>query len=180
MTNFIDELLAEVEEKQQQRQLVLDRLQSDQVLFAIAKLDAQIFDVNKLAEDETILIEQYRKGEIERIEKKKSWLLFGLEQFMRKHCESTGEKSVRNPHGVLQLRKGRDRAEIVDEEKFNIIAKRYGLLRTTPAKDEPDMLAILDHIKRTREIPLGVRLIPATVNFSYTITTNGDKKNDNE
>ena len=88
MTTFMDELLAEVEEKEQQRKLELDLLKSDQLLMAISKLESQMNEVNKLADDEIALIENYRKNELERIEKKRSWLLFNLEGFTRKQCES--------------------------------------------------------------------------------------------
>jgi hypothetical protein len=57
MTTFMDELLAEVEEKEQKVKIDLDRLKADQLLMAVAKLESQMDDVNKLADDETKLIE---------------------------------------------------------------------------------------------------------------------------
>ena len=177
MTTFLDELLAEVEEKQQQVKLNLDRLKSDQCLMAISKLESQIADVNKLADDEIALIAQYRKNEIDRIEKKRSWLLFNLEGFARQQLENGGEKTLRLPHGVLALRKGRDKIEIIDMEIFMKIAPKYGFLRVTPENKEPDMTALAAYVKRTREIPLGTQLTPATINVNYQLTTNGDNHN---
>jgi len=74
MTSFMEDLLAEVEEKQLQRKIELDRLKADQLLIAVAKLESQMEDANKLADDEIALIEQYRRSEIERLEKKRLWL----------------------------------------------------------------------------------------------------------
>lgn len=170
MTTFMDELLAEVEEKEQKVKIDLDRLKADQLLMAVAKLETQMDDVNKLADDEIKLIEQYRQSEIERLEKKRSWLLFNLENFWRQQSEQTGEKTLRLPHGSLALRKGRDKIEIDNLAIFMKVAPRNGWLRTTPEKHEPDLQAIAAHIKTTGEIPLGTKLIPAGINFSYQIT----------
>jgi len=180
MTTFIDELLAEVDKKQEQVKLNLDRLKSDQCLMAISKLESQMNDVNKLADDEIKLIENYRKNELERLEKKRSWLLFNLEGFARQQLEQTSEKTMRLPHGTLALRKGRDKFEIIQMPVFLKVASRYGLLRTTPEEQVPDMTALAAFVKRTGQIPIGTKLIPGTINFSYQISTNGDNHNDTE
>jgi hypothetical protein len=179
MTTFMDELLAEVEEKEQQRKLELDLLKADQLLMAVSKLESQMNEVNKLANDEIALIENYRNNELERIEKKRSWLLFNLEGFARQQCEANGSKSIRLPHGSLALRKGRDKVEIDNLEVFMKVAARHGLLRITPEKKDPDLQAISAWIKlHGGEIPIGVKFIPATINFYYSL--NGDNHNGNE
>ena len=180
MTTFMDELLAEVEEKEQKVKLNLDRLKADQLLMAVAKLDSQIEDANKLCDEEIKLIEQYRQSEVERIEKKRSWLLFNLEGFARQLSEQTGEKTIRLPHATLSLRKGRDKIEINDMPAFLKVAPRYGLLRTTPEEHDPDMTALAAYIKRTGHIPVGTKLIPGTVNFSYSLNTKGEPSNGTE
>jgi hypothetical protein len=180
MTNFLDELLAEVEEKEQHKKLELDALKCDQLLMAVAKLESQMDDVNKLANDEIKLVEQYRQTEVERLEKKRSWLLFNLEGFWRQQSEATGEKTLRLPHGSLALRKGRDKVEIENMAIFLKIAPRNGWLRTTPEKHEPDLQAIAAHIKATGEIPIGTKLIPGGINFSYQINNNGGPSNGTE
>ena len=179
MTNFLDELLAELEVKEQQRKLELDLLKADQLLMAVSKLELQMNEVNKLADDEIALIENYRKNELERIEKKRSWLLFNLEGFTRQQCEANGSKSIRLPHGSLALRKGRDKVEVDNMDLFMKVAARYGLLRITPEKKDPDLTAISAWIKlHGGEIPIGVKFIPATINFHYSL--NGDNHNGNE
>jgi hypothetical protein len=179
MTTFMDELLAEVDEKDQQRKIELDRLKADQLLMAVAKLDAQIEDVNKLADDEIKLIEHYRQTEVERVGKKRDWLLYNVEGFARQQMGQTGEKSIRLPHGTLALRKGRDKIEIIEMPIFLKVAARYGLLRTIQEEHVPDLTALSAFVKRTGQIPIGTKLIPGTDKFSYTLT-NGDKINDTE
>jgi hypothetical protein len=179
MTTFLDELLAEVEEKQLQQKIQLDQLKADQLLMAVAKLESQMDDVNKLADDEIKLIEQYRQSEIERLDKKRSWLLFNLENFWRQQSEQTGERTLRLPHGILALRKKPDKVEIDNMATFLKIAQRLGFLRTTPEKHEPNLTAIAAHIKRTGEIPIGTKLISGGISFSYQLTK-GEPSNGTE
>lgn len=174
MTNFMEELLAEVEAKQLTERVEMDRLKADQLLMAVGALETQMDDVNKLVDEEAKLIEQYRTSELERLEKKRTWLLFNLEGWMRQ----TGEKTIRLPHGTVSLRKGRDKVEIDNMTAFLKVAVRLGLLRSTPEKHEPDLQAIAAHVRRTGEIPLGTKLIPGAIGFSYQ-TTKGNG-HDNE
>jgi len=170
VTSFIDELMEEIEEKERDRKLDLDRLKADQLLMAVGKLESQMEDVNSLADDEIKLIEHYRQSEIERLNKKRSWLLFNLENFWRQQSEHTGEKTLHLPHGTLSLLKGRDRIEIEDMDLFLTIAPQYGFLRTTPEQSHPDLAAITAWVKRTGEIPLGTKLISSGVRFCYELT----------
>jgi hypothetical protein len=164
---FIDEILAEAEIAEEKRKIELDRLRADQLLMAVARLEAGMGDVNKLADDEIRLIEEYRATELARLDKKRSWLVWNLEQYMR----STDDKTIRLPHGILKIRKGRDRIAVVAMDLFLKVGQKLGLLRTIPETYSPDVQAILDHIHRTGEIPPGVEFIPADNRFSYS--TNG-------
>jgi phage host-nuclease inhibitor protein Gam len=180
MTNFIDDMLLELEEKFQLEKIDFDKQNANRALALVAKLEGQMADVHKLADDETALIENYRKNELERLDKKRSWLLFNLENFARQQMEQNGEKTIRLPKGSLSLRKGRDKIEIQDMAAFLKVAAKYGFLRTTEAKQEPDLQEIYGYYKRTGEIVLGTKVIPATTNFSYSLTTNGGPSNGNE
>ncbi len=174
---FIDEILAESEKASAERRLEMNRMQADHTLKAVSiidRIDSKMADVNKLADDEIQLIEQYRSNELARLEKQRSWLLFGLETFAR----STGEKTLRLVHGVLRLRKGRDKVAIVSIETFLPAGLKLGLMRTIPETQTPDNSAILEYIKRTGEIPPGTEFIPAGTRFSYS--TNGDKEDETE
>ncbi len=158
--NFIDELLAE----QEQKELALNKLRADQVLMAVSVLEQQADDVNTLADDEIKIIEDYRNVELQKIEKKASWLVASLEAFMR----STNEKTLTLPHGTMKLRMGRDKIVILDLQQFTQYGASRGLLRSVPESFEPDLTKIHEYIKRTRTVPDGIQRIPATTKFSYT------------
>jgi hypothetical protein len=126
------------------------------------------------------LIENYLQTEVERINKKRNWLLFNVEGWARQQLEQNGEKTIRLPHATIALRKGRDKFEITEMPVFLKVASRYGLLKTTPEEHTPDMTELAAFVKRTSQIPIGTKLIPGTINFSYQLTTNGDNNNVNE
>jgi hypothetical protein len=167
--DFIEELLQQADTADQQKKIEMDRLRADQLLAAIKVLEDQMSDVNELVDKEIKILEEYRANELARLDKKRSWLAFNLEGFMR----ASGEKTIRLPHGVLTVRKGKDRVAVVAIEKFLAIGKKLGLVRTVPESFAPDVKAILARIKTTGEIPEGVEFIPAEIRFSYT--TNGGK-----
>lgn len=171
---FIDELLAEAEVKDKEQLLQMNRLRADQMLAALMVLEQQAEDVNKLADDETAIIETYRTIELGKIEKKMSWLEYNLEQFIR----STKDKTINLPHGALRLRMGRDKIEITDMEKFIPVAERKGLLKHIPESFEPDMQKVLAYVRQGGILPPGASLTPAQSRFSYT-TLKGQTKNGN-
>jgi len=172
--DFIEELLLQAEQADQEKKIEMDRLRADQILAAISKLEEGMAEVTDLCEKELKLIEEYRANELARLDKKRSWLVFNLDGFMR----STGEKTLRLPHGSLKLRKGRDKVAVVALDEFLKIGPRLKLVRSVPEQVMPDIQAIVNHIKTTGEIPSGVQFIPADVRFSYT--TNGGVADDTE
>lgn len=174
MSSVIDEILEKTEEEP--IFFEWDRLKAELTLTALQKLQDELDSVNKLADDEVRIIEEYRAKEVERLGKKMSWLAMNIEKYMR----STNEKTIRLPHGVLKLRQGRDRVEIENKDEFLKVAKNYGLLRSIPSKEEPDLLATLAYVKNTGEIPPGTKFIPGTTNFSYNLTKGGNNGNGEE
>lgn len=162
--NFIDELLQEAEQAEENRRIELNNLRADQLLMGIQKLEVQIDEVNQLSEEEIKLVQDYRKSEVERLEKKMRWLGWNLEQFIR----SSDQKTMRLPHGILRLRMGRDKVEVVDLETFLANPENRILLRVVPETFHPDLLAIHEHLKTTGHIPDGVMLTPGEVKFSYS------------
>jgi hypothetical protein len=72
MTQWVDEWLAEIEEKETQERLNLSKLQADQCLQKIAEIEANLYDVEALAAEEQLLIERYRQTESDRIMEKVS------------------------------------------------------------------------------------------------------------
>jgi len=179
MTSFMDELLAESEAKENLKNLEMNRLRADQVLAALAVLEQKADDVNTLADEETKIIEEYLQVELQKLEKKASWLAWNLEKFIRAENQSDPTcKSMALPHGNLKLRLGREKIQIVDMEKFMPVAQHRGLLKQIPESFEPDLQKILMYAKAAGQIP-GVTLIPATTKFSYT-TLKGSKNGNGE
>src|SRR5258706_4197710 len=168
MVSFMDELLAESEVREKEQLLQMNRLRADQILAALIILEQKADDVNTLADDEIKIIEEYRQVELQKIEKKASWLAWNLEQFIRLANQADPTcKSMALPHGSLKLRLGREKVQITDMEKFMPVAQRRGLLKQIPEAYEPDLQKILMYVKAAGNIP-GVTLIPATTKFSYT------------
>ena len=165
--DFIEELILQAEQADQEKRIEMDRLRADQLLSAVAVLEGQMSDVNELVDKEIRLLEEYRSNELSRLEKKLSWFVINLDGFMR----TSGEKTVRLPHGTLKLRKGKDRIAVVALEQFLNIGQKLGLLRRVPETMTPDTQAILNHVHSTGEIPPGIEVIPGEVKFSYS--TNG-------
>jgi hypothetical protein len=161
---FIDELLAEAEVADGKKQIEVSKLRADQLLMAIMVLEEKADEVNRLVDAEVALFEEYRTAEISKLEKKISWLAFQLQGFMK----STGEKTLALPHGELKMRKGRDKIEIVDMEKFLPVAQAKGLLKAIPESFEPDMRTLLEYTKYSGVTPPGCSLIPAGTKFTYT------------
>jgi hypothetical protein len=170
--NFIDELLAEAEVADAKRLIEVNKMRADQLLMAISVLEEKADEINTLVDSEVALFEEYRKTEIAKLDKKMSWLAWNLEQYMK----GTGEKSMALPHGDMKMRKGRDKIEITDMEKFLPIAEAKGLLRSVPEAYEPDMRALVEYAKYSGVPPPGTMLIPAQTKFTYTTkgATNGD------
>jgi phage host-nuclease inhibitor protein Gam len=168
--NFIEELLEEAEVREKEYQKEMDKLKADQMLAAVEKIETQMNDVIELAEEEIQLIEDYRKSELEKLEKKCSWLAWNLETYIR----STGDKTITLPHGQIKLRQGRQKVQVIDMDKFLRAGERLNLLRKIPESYEPDLQAIYQHIKLTGEIPPGVDVISGETKFSYSLARGGN------
>src|SRR5258705_10534103 len=104
MVSFMDELLAESEVREKEQLLQMNRLKADQILAALIILEQKADDVNTLADDEIKIIEEYRQVELQKLEKKASWLAWNLEQFVRAENKNDPTlKSISLPHGNLKL-----------------------------------------------------------------------------
>ena len=173
--NFMDELLLEVEKAEEKRKIELDRLRADQLLTVISKFEDQAKGINELADSEVILIEEYRKSELSKLNKKISWLAWNLEQFIR----SSNEKTINLPHGSIKLRLGRDKVSVVELQRFLDSPTNQRFLKIIPESYEPDIQAIHEYIKQAGHIPDGIDMKPAEAKFSYTTirsNNNGNEK----
>jgi len=175
--DFIDQIIQEAEERKDAERVEMSKLRADDMLKALAVLDGQMSDVNSLCDTETARIEAYRQAELSRLDKKRSWITFNLDAYIRE----TGEKTIRLPSGTIKLRKGRDKVVIVAMDTFLKVASRLGFLTSVPESYEPDQQNIMAYLKRTGSVPEGCEFIPADIRFSYTTTLEeSDGTNTNE
>ncbi len=166
--DFVEQILKEAENRREKEQIEVNQVKADQMLAAVGVLEGKMNEVIELVNAEVALLEQYRTNELARLEKKLSWLVFNLDGYMR----ATGEKTVRLPHGVMKLRKGRDRIVIESMEEFLRHPANHQLLKKIPESFQPDTSAIWEYYKRTHgALPTGCQLIPAESKFSYSTTS---------
>lgn len=162
--SWLQELLDQEELREEKQKLEMNKIMADRALAAISVIEGKINDVNELAEKEITLIQQWNLSEVEKLQKKIDWLVWNLENYMK----GTGEKTISLPHGKIQFRMGRDRYEVVDIPRFLPIGQKLGLVRVTPAKTEPDLLAIASYTKLNGgRPPIGVMVTPAVQKFIY-------------
>lgn len=161
--DWLQELLDAEEAKEKQQLIEMSKIKADQALAAIAVIEAKINEVNEIAEKEIDLIQKWNMSEVTKLQNKIDWLVFNLENYMK----ATGEKTITLPHGQIKYRMGRDKVEVIDLQKFLPLGQRLGLVRITPAKTEPDLVAIAAYCKLNNKPPTGVMLTPAQPKFSY-------------
>lgn len=164
--DFIDQIIHEAEERKDAERVEMSKLRADDMLKVLSVLDSQMSDVNMLCDTEIARIEAYRQAELSRLDKKRSWITFNLDAYIRE----SGEKTIRLPSGTIKLRKGRDKIVIVGMETFLKAASRLGFLKSVPESFEPDQQKIMAYLKRTGFVPEGCEFIPAETRFSYTTT----------
>jgi phage host-nuclease inhibitor protein Gam len=172
--DWLQELLDAEVEKEKNQVVEMSKIKADQALAAISVIEARINEANDIAEKEINLIQQWNMSEVSKLQKKIDWLVWNLENYMK----TTGEKTISLPHGKIAFRMGRDRVEVIDLQKFLPIGQRLGLVRVTPAKTEPDLLAIAAYIKLNGKPPVGVMLTPAQAKFSYKTKGTNDVNNE--
>lgn len=159
--NFIDELLREAEEKETQ----LTYEYADLILLEIKSLQSKINHVTETAKKEIQILEDWALNKSVKYQDRIEFLEKKLHQFI---LESK-ERTIDLANGTIRLRKGREKLEVFDMEKF--LSNKYSpeLIRI---KEEvkPDMNKIKDFINRSGKIPSGVKIIEGNPNeFSYKI-----------
>jgi hypothetical protein len=175
MPEWLSELLDVSERQDNIRLKEVNRIRANQMLETIGYLEQKSNELNQFCDEEAKIIEDYRTKEAEKLSKKINWISAQLESFARK----SGEKTINLPKGILKLRLGRDKVEIVSLDVFKPTAERFGLMKKIPESSVPDVKAILKYI-RARGVPPGVSLTPAKISFKYQTLTNGEPDNDDD
>jgi len=167
---WLTELLELAERNEVKQRIEMSKIRADQALTVIASIEEKAAEIEKIAEEEIKLITSWKESELVKLQKKESWLSFQLEQFLR----TTGENTLNLAHGIIKVRKSRDKVTVVDEEKFLPVGQRLGLVRRIDAKDEPDLNAIRAYLKlHGNRPPSGVTVTPGQPTFSYSTLKKG-------
>lgn len=117
---WLQELLDETEERDQHNLLEMNKLRADQALAAIAVIEEKLAETEQLAQQEIDLITNWKESETSKLQKKVNWICFSLEKYIR----GTGDSTINLAHGVIKMRKSRDKLEIIDLQKFIPIGQR--------------------------------------------------------
>jgi len=167
---WLTELLEMAERNEVKQRIDMSKIRADQALTVIASIEEKVSEIEQIAEQEINIITSWKESELVKLQKKESWLSFQLEQFLR----TTGESTLNLAHGVIKVRKSRDKVTVVDEEKFLPVGQRLGLVRRIDAKDEPDLNAIRAYLKlHGNRPPSGVTVTPGQPTFSYSTLKKG-------
>jgi len=166
--NFLDELLMEVEAKEQQQ----TEAGYDLMLLAIKKYQSEIKRNFEEGDKECQLIQSFVLSKNSQIQEKVIWLERKLEAYIREQ----EEKTISLPNGTLKMHKKPDRVEVDDLELFLKNARKEWLT-VIPEQLKPNLLAIKNHIK-TRPTPKGVKVIEGEIEFSYKL--NNEEENARE
>lgn len=165
-SDFIDQLLKEVEEKEQKLSMEF----ADLMLIEISQLEKQIQTNFEQAAREREIIKNWALSRNSSLASRVEFLSKKLEVFIKE----TGEKTINLPNGILKMHKKPDRIEVEDLELF-LKNARPEWLTTIPEQVKPNLVSIKNHI-RTRPIPKGVKVIEGEVEFSYKLNGVEDGK----
>jgi phage host-nuclease inhibitor protein Gam len=167
---WLTELLEMAAQKEERIRIEMSKVRADQALAVIASIEEKASEIEQIAEEEIKLITRWKESELVKLQKKESWLSFQLEQFLNK----TGESTLNLAHGVIKVRKSRDKVTVVDEEKFLPVGRKLGLVRHIDAKEEPDLNSIRAYLKlHGNRPPSGVIVTPGQPTFSYSTLKKG-------
>ena len=162
MKNFLDELLEEVELKEDQQ----TEAYFDLLLLQIKKLQEEIAQNFSNADKEIEIIKNWALSKNSVIQEKINILEKKLEQFIR----DSEKKTIDLPNGILKVRKSPDKAEVENLELF-LSKATAELVSVVTEQIKPNLKNIKNYIKMTTKVPVGVRVKEGKEEFSYVIKT---------
>ncbi|MCX6170945.1 MAG: host-nuclease inhibitor Gam family protein [Ignavibacteriales bacterium] len=171
--NFLDELLLEVEAKEQQMELS----HVDLVLKEISSLNSDISKILSQLEEERQIISDWALKRSSKLNERAEWLTKKLEAFMNE--QEPGVRTIDLAHGQLLRRKQVEKIVVEDLEQFLQNNNLSDLTTTSPEVVKPDLTKIKQYYKMTKKIPLGTSLVESTDKFSIKLKggVNGTSKN---
>jgi len=169
--SFLDELLEESAKADAAKRIEMSKIRCDHALQTIAVLENRIAEIENLADQERVIIDEWSNKETAKLQGQIDWLARQLEAYVR----SGDEKTINLSHGSIYLRQGKPKVDVIDMEAFMQIAEKKGLLRTKPSEKLPDLNAIHNYIRAYKLPPPGCSYTPATTNFHYKTKGKNDE-----
>lgn len=160
--NFLDELLAEVEIKEEQQTAAY----FDLVIAEVAKLETEIAANFTETKKEVEIINEWALKRNSVLQERANLLKLKLEGYIR----GEGRKTISLPHGELKIRKMPDKVEISDMELFLSKANSQ-MVTVVPELVKPDLTKIKAFIKMTTKVPEGIAVIEGKEEFKLAIRT---------
>ena len=157
--NFLEELLAEAEEKEEKQ----TEAYYDLVLLQIRTLSKEIEKNFTEAEKECEIIKNWALAKNNQLNEKVKFLEMKLEAFIREE----GKKTIDLPNGTLKFHKKQDKVEVEDLELF-LKNARAELITIVPEQIKPNLTKIKSYIGK-RPVPEGVKVIEGKEEFAYKI-----------
>lgn len=167
MENFIDEMLQEIEAKEEQLQLA----HVDMVLKEISTLTADIQKILIQADEEKKIITDWAIGRSAKMQNRIDWLTGKLEAFMGEQEPSV--RTIDLANGKLLKRKQIEKLVVDNIEEFLKNQNLYQLTQTQPETIKPDLKKIKEFYTMTGKIPLGTSLIESKDKFSIELKNGG-------
>jgi hypothetical protein len=131
--NFLDELLLEVEQKEQQMELA----HVDMVLKEIASLNAEISKIISQGEEERLIISDWAIKRSAKLNERAEWLTKKLEAFMNEQEPTV--RTIDLAHGQLLRRKQVEKISIDNLDAFLLNQNLSQLTSITPEVVKPDL-----------------------------------------
>jgi phage host-nuclease inhibitor protein Gam len=165
--NFIDEMLQEIEVKEEQMQLA----HVDMVLKEICSLNSEIARILSQAEEEKQIIQEWAIQRSAKLYERADWLTKKLEAFMNEQDPTL--RTIDLAHGQLLRRKQVEKIVVEDLEQFLQNNNLAELTTTSPEVIKPDLAKIKAFYKMTKKIPFGTSLVESTDKFSIKLKNGG-------
>ena len=167
-STFLDDLLAEVTQKEQ----LQSEAYADLLITEVAKLEAEIAKNFQTAEEEINIIKEWSLKKNSVIQERANLIKLKLENFIRE----SGKKTIDLANGTLKIRKSPDKVEITDMEVFLANANSQ-MINVVPESVKPDLSKIKAYMKMTGGKPIaGVTVIEGSENFKLTLKVQGVEK----
>lgn len=163
--SFMDDLLAEVELKEEQQ----TEAYFDLLIAKAASFEEKIAGNFKIAEEEVKIINDFYLKKNSRLQE----AIDGITRLLEEYIRGKGEKTIFLPHGTLKLHKRPDKIEVSDQELF-ITKATSEMITLVPESVKPNLNKIKSYIKLSGRVPQGVIVIEGTEEFKLTINSNNN------